>query len=93
MREAAVPDLHRRIDILRRILSEQTREPETREREILRLRLGIADGRSRTAEEVAEIFALSPARVRQIENRAIRRIRPASYSQKIRDFFRDNGKI
>lgn len=58
----------------------------TREARILRLRFGLANGRSYTLEEVGQKFGLTRERIRQIEGRALRRLRHPRRSRKLRDF-------
>ncbi len=57
-----------------------------REQEVLMLRFGLNDGRARTLEEVGNIFSLTRERIRQIEAKALRKLRHPSRSQKIKDF-------
>lgn len=57
-----------------------------REQEVLILRFGLNDGRARTLEEVGNIFSLTRERIRQIEAKALRKLRHPSRSQKIKDF-------
>ena len=57
-----------------------------RERLVLQLRFGLEDGRSRTLEEVGKEFNVTRERIRQIEARAIRKLRHPSRSQKLRDY-------
>jgi RNA polymerase primary sigma factor len=57
-----------------------------REKRILQLRFGLDDGRSRTLEEVGKEYGLTRERIRQIEAKAIRRLRHPSRSWKLRDF-------
>ncbi len=58
----------------------------SREQEVLMLRFGLNDGRPRTLEEVGNIFNLTRERIRQIEAKALRKLRHPSRSQKIKDF-------
>lgn len=58
----------------------------SREQEVLMLRFGLNDGRARTLEEVGNIFSLTRERIRQIEAKALRKLRHPSRSQKIKDF-------
>ena len=57
-----------------------------REEKVLRLRFGLEDGRSRTLEEVGKEFNVTRERIRQIEARALRKLRHPSRSRKVKDF-------
>ncbi len=57
-----------------------------RERNVLRLRFGLDDGRSRTLEEVGKEFKVTRERIRQIEAKALRKLRHPSRSKKLRDY-------
>ncbi len=57
-----------------------------RESKVLRLRFGLEDGRSRTLEEVGDEFNVTRERIRQIEAKALRKLRHPSRSKKLRDF-------
>ena len=57
-----------------------------RERRVLQLRFGLEDGRSRTLEEVGREFAVTRERIRQIEAKALRKLRHPSRSKKLKDF-------
>ena len=58
-----------------------------REAEVLRMRFGMFDGRTHTLEEVGQIFGVTRERIRQIENKAIRKLRHPSRAKKIKDFY------
>ena len=58
-----------------------------READVLRMRFGMADGRTHTLEEVGQIFGVTRERIRQIENKAIRKLRHPSRAKKIKDFY------
>ncbi len=58
-----------------------------READVLRMRFGMHDGRTHTLEEVGQIFGVTRERIRQIENKAIRKLRHPSRAKKIRDFY------
>jgi RNA polymerase primary sigma factor len=57
-----------------------------REEKVLRLRYGIDDGKSRTLEEVGKEFNVTRERIRQIEAKALRKLRHPSRSKKLKDF-------
>lgn len=57
-----------------------------REQKVLRLRFGIDDGRARTLEEVGKVFDVTRERIRQIESKAIRKLKHPSRSKKLKDF-------
>jgi len=58
-----------------------------READVLRMRFGMYDGRTHTLEEVGQIFGVTRERIRQIENKAIRKLRHPSRAKRIRDFY------
>ena len=58
-----------------------------READVLRMRFGMYDGRTHTLEEVGQIFGVTRERIRQIENKAIRKLRHPSRVKKIKDFY------
>jgi len=57
-----------------------------REKKVLQLRFGLEDGRSRTLEEVGQVFGVTRERIRQIEAKALRKLRHPSRSKKLKDF-------
>ena len=57
-----------------------------REEKVLRLRFGLEDGRARTLEEVGGVFDVTRERIRQIEAKALRKLRHPSRSKKLKDF-------
>jgi RNA polymerase primary sigma factor len=72
--------------LLRESLGEVLDQLGERERDVLRLRFGLEDGRSRTLEEVGREFNVTRERIRQIEAKALRKLRHPSRSRKLRDF-------
>ncbi|MBR6413703.1 MAG: RNA polymerase sigma factor RpoD [Oscillospiraceae bacterium] len=58
-----------------------------READVLKMRFGMYDGRNHTLEEVGQIFGVTRERIRQIENKAIRKLRHPSRAKKIKDFY------
>jgi len=58
-----------------------------READVLKMRFGMYDGRTHTLEEVGQIFGVTRERIRQIENKAIRKLRHPSRAKRIRDFY------
>ena len=72
--------------LLKEQLSEVLGTLTPREERVLRLRFGLEDGRSRTLEEVGEVFNVTRERIRQIEAKALRKLRHPSRSKKLKDF-------
>jgi RNA polymerase primary sigma factor len=74
----------------RQMLREQIQNALTslgdREREVLELRFGLVDGRDHTLEEVSRFFDITRERVRQIEAKALRKLRHPSRSRELRDY-------
>ncbi|NLJ34206.1 MAG: RNA polymerase sigma factor RpoD [Firmicutes bacterium] len=74
--------------LLREQLEDVLETLTPREKKVLRLRFGIDDGRARTLEEVGQIFGVTRERIRQIEAKALRKLRHPSRSKKLKDFLR-----
>ena len=72
--------------LLKEQLSEVLHTLTPREEKVLRLRFGLEDGRSRTLEEVGKEFNVTRERIRQIEAKALRKLRHPSRSKKLKDF-------
>lgn len=72
--------------LLKEQLSEVLDTLTPREEKVLRLRFGLEDGRSRTLEEVGKEFDVTRERIRQIEAKALRKLRHPSRSKKLKDF-------
>lgn len=72
--------------LLREQLGEVLSTLTEREEKVLRLRFGLEDGRSRTLEEVGKEFSVTRERIRQIEAKALRKLRHPSRSKKLKDF-------
>jgi len=72
--------------LLREQISEVLQTLNPRERRVLQLRFGLEDGRSRTLEEVGKEFGVTRERIRQIEAKALRKLRHPSRSRKLKDY-------
>ena len=72
--------------LLKEQLNEVLSSLTPREEKVLKLRFGLEDGRSRTLEEVGEEFNVTRERIRQIEAKALRKLRHPSRSKKLKDF-------
>ena len=72
--------------LLRETLGDVLDSLRPREEKVLRLRFGLEDGRSRTLEEVGKEFNVTRERIRQIEAKALRKLRHPSRSKKLKDF-------
>ncbi|MBQ2402205.1 MAG: sigma-70 family RNA polymerase sigma factor, partial [Lachnospiraceae bacterium] len=72
--------------LLREQLTEVLETLTEREQKVLRLRFGLDDGRPRTLEEVGRDFNVTRERIRQIEAKALRKLRHPSRSRKLKDY-------
>jgi RNA polymerase primary sigma factor len=84
--EAPAPEKSAAFTLLKEQLMEVLDTLTPREEKVLRLRFGLDDGRARTLEEVGKEFNVTRERIRQIEAKALRKLRHPSRSKKLRDF-------
>ncbi|HOW37739.1 MAG TPA: sigma-70 family RNA polymerase sigma factor, partial [Bacillota bacterium] len=77
-------------EMLKRELDAVLETLTDREEKVLRMRFGLLDGRTRTLEEVGKEFGVTRERIRQIEAKALRKLRHPSRSKKLKDF--TNGR-
>jgi RNA polymerase primary sigma factor len=73
-------------ELLKAQLNSVLKELSDRERRVLMLRFGLEDGRARTLEEVGKEFNVTRERIRQIEAKALRKLRHPSRSRKLKDY-------
>jgi RNA polymerase primary sigma factor len=73
-------------ELLKAQLDKVLGELTDRERKVLLLRFGLEDGRARTLEEVGKEFNVTRERIRQIEAKALRKLRHPSRSRKLKDY-------
>ncbi|MDD6407813.1 MAG: RNA polymerase sigma factor RpoD [Lactobacillus equicursoris] len=85
-KDAMSPEQHAANEMLKEQLSEVLRTLSAREADVLRLRFGLDDGKTRTLEEVGQHFDVTRERIRQIEAKALRKLRHPSRSGQLRDF-------
>ena len=84
--DASEPSEAASFSLLKEQLMEVLETLTPREKKVLELRFGIVDGRTRTLEEVGKEFNVTRERIRQIEAKALRKLRHPSRSKKLRDF-------
>ncbi len=73
-------------ELLREDLAEVLGSLSPRERDVLRLRFGMDDGRQRTLEEVGQLFGVTRERIRQIEAKALRKLRHPNRSKRLKEY-------
>ncbi|WP_294577772.1 RNA polymerase sigma factor RpoD [uncultured Thomasclavelia sp.] len=83
---AMSPDDYAANELLKDELNEVLLELTDREEKVLRLRFGLDDGRTRTLEEVGKEFSVTRERIRQIEAKALRKLKHPSRSKRLKDF-------
>lgn len=83
---AIAPDEAANFAMLREELNETLTTLNDRERRVLELRFGLTDGNPKTLEEVGLVFNVTRERIRQIEAKALRKLKHPSRSQKLKDF-------
>ena len=86
--DAPSPVEEAELNILKEQIQDVLSELNERERKVISLRFGIEDGYPRTLEEVGNIFDVTRERIRQIEAKALRKLRHPRRSRKLRDFVR-----
>lgn len=85
-REAEAPATTVAHELLREDLTEVLSSLSPRERDVLRLRFGLDDGRQRTLEEVGQLFGVTRERIRQIEAKALRKLRHPNRSRRLKEY-------
>lgn len=85
-KDATSPEQHASYELLKEQLEEVLDTLTDREENVLRLRFGLNDGRTRTLEEVGRVFGVTRERIRQIESKALRKLRHPSRSNQLKDF-------
>ena len=84
--DATSPSEHAAYELLKEQLEDVLDTLTDREESVLRLRFGLDDGRTRTLEEVGRVFGVTRERIRQIEAKALRKLRHPSRSKRLKDF-------
>ena len=84
--ETAQPAEETSYTMLREQLEEVLSTLTEREKQVLQMRFGLLDGKPHTLEEVGSEFEVTRERIRQIESKALRKLRHPSRSKKLRDF-------
>ena len=83
------PEDYTENELLKDEISEVLLTLTEREEKVIRLRFGLEDGRPRTLEEVGQLFGVTRERIRQIEAKALRKLRHPSRSRKLKDYLGD----
>ena len=87
---ALSPDQYANNELLKDEINMVLQGLTEREEKVLRLRFGLYDGRTRTLEEVGKEFNVTRERIRQIEAKALRKLRHPSRSRKLKDYLEEN---
>ncbi len=80
------PEEYATNELLKEEISDVLQTLTEREEKVIRLRFGLEDGKSRTLEEVGQMFGVTRERIRQIEAKALRKLRHPSRSRKLKDY-------
>ena len=83
------PEEYTENEILKEEIDDVLKSLQQREQEVLRLRFGLKDGTCHTLEEVGKKFNVTRERIRQIEAKALRKLRHPSRAKKLRDFMEE----
>ena len=83
------PEEYATNELLKDEIAEVLQTLTEREEKVIRLRFGLEDGKSRTLEEVGQMFGVTRERIRQIEAKALRKLRHPSRSRKLKDYMGD----
>lgn len=82
------PDAYTKETMLKESIDDVLESLTPQEALVIRLRMGLDDGETKTLDQIGKIFDLTRERIRQIEERALRKLRHPSRSQKLRDFLK-----
>ena len=82
------PDAYTKETMLKEAIDDVLESLTPQEALVIRLRMGLDDGETKTLDQIGKIFNLTRERIRQIEERALRKLRHPSRSQKLRDFLK-----
>jgi RNA polymerase primary sigma factor len=82
------PDEYTKESLLKDAIEEVLESLTSQEALVIRMRMGLDDGQTKTLDQIGKIFNLTRERIRQLEERALRKMRHPSRSQKLRDFLR-----
>jgi RNA polymerase primary sigma factor len=82
------PDENTKEHLMKKAIEEVLESLTAQEALVIRMRMGLDDGQTKTLDQIGKIFDLTRERIRQLEERALRKMRHPSRSQKLRDFLR-----